>query len=199
VISPKLVLMIPRVTCQETWTTQLTAMRNRCPEVAIRRISWRKGHHEGAVWALPQVLPAQERADRVEEGRRRRPGGMHVYLAELLTITINGSLGPQPDVLLTEFLTQVRTALGRALARGRPESALYPDQYLEERGGDGAWNGVIVLRLTSSTETARLCELLHGAVVDIGGSFSTVTAFNPRVDATGSRLRRAGGRGGGSR
>lgn len=135
VISPKLALMIPRVTCQETWTTSLTAMRNRCPEVAITRISWRKEHHEVAIWAHPQVLPAQARADRVEEGRRRRPGGMHVYLAELLTVTINGSLGPQPDVLLTEFLAQIRTALGRVLARGRQDSALHPDQYLEESWG----------------------------------------------------------------
>lgn len=199
VVSPKLGPMLVGGHSQETWTKRITDMRRRDPECAITRIAWRKNHHQGNIWALPEALPAQTRADRIEEGRHRRPNGANAYLAELVTINVVGSMGPCPAQLLDSFRAQIHTALGRTLHPGSTDRALLPGQYLEERNGDGCWNGVLVLRLSNTVEAAHICQMLHGASVEVGQSLSTVTAFNPRFDATNSRQPRSGGRRGGRR
>ena len=140
---------------------------------------------------------AQVRADRVMERRRLRPAGVGAHQAELITITLTGSLGPRPDQLLLDILAQLNTALSRTLQPGTADRALFPDQYQEERHGDGHWSGVLLLRIPCPTETVHLCTTLHGATLDMDNDQTMITAFNPRVDATHSRLRRSGDRGGG--
>ena len=72
-------------------------MRRNDPENANSKVTWRAGHHQGNVFSVPEALPAQVRADRVEERRRRRPAEVGAHLAELITITLTGSLGPRPN------------------------------------------------------------------------------------------------------
>ena len=199
VVSPRLALAIASDARQSQWTAALTAIRRNDPENAISKVTWRAGHHQGSVFAVPEALPAQVRADRVEERRRLRPAGVGAHLAELITITLTGSLGPRPDQLLLEILAQLNTALSRTLQPGTADRALFPDQYQEERHGDGQWSGVLLLRIPCPTKTVHLCTMLHGATLDIGNDQTMTTAFNPRVDATHSQLRGSGDRGGGRR
>ena len=199
IVSPRLALAVPSDTRQSQWTETLTNIRRNDPENAVSKVTWRAGHHQGHVFAIPEALPAQVRADRVEEQRRRRPAGVGAHLAELITVTLTGSLGPRPDQLLLDVLAQLNTALSRTLQPGAADQALFPDQYREERHGDGQWSGVLTLRIPCSTETVHLCTMLHGATLDIGSDQTMITAFNPRVDATHSRLRGSGDRGGGRR
>jgi hypothetical protein len=122
--------------------------------------------------------------------------GANAYLAEILSVTISGSLGPSPNQLLTEMLARLRTALGRTLQHAPAHGALLPDQYREERDGMGEWSGVVTLRLVNFDEISHLSAMLHGASVDIGGAFSPITTYNPRVDSTTSGPRPGGRRGG---
>ena len=155
--------------------------------------------HQGSVVSVPEPLPAQVRADREEERRRVRPAGVGAHFAELITITLTGSLGPRPDQLLLDILAQLNTALSRTLQPGAADRALFPDQYQQELHGDGQWSGVLLLRTPCPTETVHLCTMLHGATLDIGNDQTMITAFNPRVDAMHSRPRGSGDRGGGGR
>jgi len=199
VVSPKMGLLIPDGRDRDEWTRILTDTRNRDPECAITKLSWRSGHHEGAIWALPEALPSQTRADRIEEGRRRRPVGANAYLSELVTISVTGAMGPNPDLLLSELLTLIQRVLGRPLHHGIADRPLLSDNYVAERGGDGNWNGILVLRLVQPVEALHLCDMLHGAVVEIGPVHTPISAFNPRVDSTRSSLQRSGNRRGGRR
>ena len=199
VVSPRLALAVASSTNQSLWTTALTDGRRNDPENAITKVTWRTGHHGGNVFAIPDALPSQVRADRIEERRRRRPAGVGAHLAELITITLTGPLGPRPDQLLLDILAQINTALARTLQPGAAEQAFFPDQYQEERHGDGMWSGILVLRISCPTETAHLCSMLQGATLDIGDDHTNITAFNSRMDTTNSRLSRAGDKGGGRR
>jgi hypothetical protein len=185
--------MLPSHTVATTWIQRLTAMRQADPERAIAQITWRSNHHQGKVWALPEALPPQVRADRSEEQLRRRPVGVGAYLAELMTVQVTGSLGPHPEQTLTEILQKIFVALSRPLPHGEPEHSLRPDQYIAQRDGSGMWDGILVFRLESVTEIVHLCSMLHGATLSIGGDESLITAFNPRVNATSSRLASSGG------
>jgi hypothetical protein len=194
VVSPRAALMLVGSSTQEEWTSKLTEVRNRNPECAITKVSWRTGHHDGNVWALPEALPSQIRADRVEEGRRRRPRGAFAYFAEILTVTVTGPQGPNPNQLLLVVLSQVQVALGRALQPAQPDDTLLPDQYREDRNGDGDWTGVLSMRLVCPVEIRQLHAMLQGALVEVGSTHAVVTAFNPRVDSSSGA---PGGRGGG--
>ena len=197
VVSPKLALMLADGSPQDEWTRRLTELRRNDPENAISAICWRSGHHGGAVWALPEALPAQSRADRVEAGRRRRPIGTQAYFADLVSVSIQGSLGPSPNLLLTQILTQIQTAVNQQLQAGQPERALPPYHYSAERDGEGNWSGSFALHLPSDAEIRHICEMLHGAVLEIGQTLTPIAARNPRMDSTASRLRSSGDRRGG--
>ena len=196
VASPKLALMLTNETDVTVWTRKITNMRRQDPE-CMMNIAWRQGHHQPEVWALPEALPSQLRADRIEERRRRRPVGAGAYLAELTTITVAGALGPHPDQTLTDLLNHINTSLGRTLQHGTTDKALQPDQFIEERDGEGGWNGILIYRLTNDVETRHLHSMIHGGSINIGGAESPITAFNPKVNATCHARPRSGGQPGG--
>ena len=196
VASPKLSLMFTNETDVAVWRRKMTNMRRQGPECMISKIAWRHGHHQPEVWALPEALPSQLRADRIEERRRRRPVGAGAYLAEF-TVTVAGALGLHPDQTLTDLLNHINTSLGRTLQHGTTDKALQPDQFFEERDGAGGWNGILVYRLTNGMETRHLHSMIHGGSTSIGGADSPITAFNPKANATCHARPRSGGQPGG--
>ena len=192
VVSSRL-LLIHTVAEGREWNRILTAMHQQNPEHAVQRLTWRRGHNDGGVFALPEALPARVTADRAMARGRRRPAGIARHQEELVTLAVRGPLGPCPETLLTELVAQVQLALGRPLARAPGDNGLQHDHFRERREGNGTWDGSLVLRLQSLDDTRNLYALAQGAVLDIGGATSTVHCSNSRLDATGS------GNGGGSR
>ena len=187
VVSPQLVLMHTNAD-QNTWKETLTAMQRHDPEQAIMRITWRRNHNKGDIWAAPQALPAQIQADRIRARGRRRPGGADEYRSELVQIRITDALGPSPETILAELIAQIQLAINTPLARAPGNNGLQPHQFREQRDGTGSWDGSLQIRIPKIEEARTIRDLLDGATLDIDGALSPFTCTNPRLNSTNDNV-----------
>ena len=143
-VSPRLGLIHSRHSAEE-WTEALTAMHHTDPEVCATLVTWRRPHHRPQLFASPEMLQTRATATRRAAQTRSRPSRLVRYRHDLLTISIRGPLGPDPDQLLVAVLQQVHSGLGHSLVQGKGEHELDTPTFWDPRDPKGAWTGTLIL------------------------------------------------------
>ena len=186
-VSPKLALINTTHTAEE-WTKVITVMHNADPLTAVTLLTWRRPHHRPQIFAAPDMLQTRATALRRNARCSLRPSQHNEYNRRLVTVTVRGPLGPDPDLLLTTFVELLQTSLGITISRGTGEFDVEPAQFWEKRDALGGWKGVMFLYLATLDETAAVHHTFEGASLQVGGTFATVSVRNPMLDANPSLL-----------
>ena len=97
---------------------------------AVTLVTRRRPHRRPQIFAALNMLQTRATALRRNACCSVRPSQHNDYNQHLVTITVRGPLGPDPDLLLATFVELLQAALGTTISRGKGEPELEPTQYV---------------------------------------------------------------------
>ena len=177
-ISPKWGLIRTHIRAEQ-WADTLSDLMRNNPYECILRIVWRQSLHGGRPWALPAATSQQIQAVRSQARQKLSNKGANDEALKETNLKIRGGLGPEPKGLLTCLMKSVQEKIATPLEEVVGDRQPGPGQWtmcLDPSSGNPS--GRIRIKLASSQQARKLEDLMGNQVLNLGGTLTTVEAFN---------------------